>query len=142
MSKKSYEVGNRKPPRHTQFPKGTSGNPAGRPIGSKNLKTDLVEELGERVAVTENGKPLKLSKQRLMIKALMGKAIKGDPRSADILLKLIGQVIGTDSEDRSGKALAPEDQAILDAFLGKKGSTGQGQGSADGDPGNKAAGKG
>ncbi len=27
----SYEVGYRKPPRHTQFQKGQSGNPGGRP---------------------------------------------------------------------------------------------------------------
>ncbi len=120
MSSRNYEVGDRKPPRHTRFKKGKSGNPKGRPKGSRNLKTDLLEELSERVAVTENGKPVRLSKQRLMLKALFAKAIKGDPRSAELLLKLIGQVIGMDIEDCSGKSLAPEDQAILDAFLERK----------------------
>jgi hypothetical protein len=33
-----YKVGNKKPPLHTRFPKGKSGNPGGRPKGSsKNL---------------------------------------------------------------------------------------------------------
>ena len=44
---------------------------------TKNLKTDLAEELAERVQVSENGRLLKISKQRLMLKALTTKAIKG-----------------------------------------------------------------
>ena len=40
-----YEVGYGKPPRHTWFKKGQSGNPRGRPCGSKNLKTLLSEAL-------------------------------------------------------------------------------------------------
>ena len=30
------ESGYKNPPKHSQFPKGCSGNPAGRPKGSKN----------------------------------------------------------------------------------------------------------
>ena len=36
MSK--YNVGYCKPPENSQFPKGKSGNPAGRPKGSKSSK--------------------------------------------------------------------------------------------------------
>jgi hypothetical protein len=42
-----YDVGHAKPPKHTRFQPGQSGNPRGRPKGTKNLKTDLIEELGE-----------------------------------------------------------------------------------------------
>src|SRR5262249_39742173 len=38
----SYEVGYRKPPRHTQFQKGQSGNPGGRP---RRLPGERLEEL-------------------------------------------------------------------------------------------------
>ncbi|WP_345821102.1 DUF5681 domain-containing protein [Methylobacterium fujisawaense] len=39
MGDEDYEVGYRKPPRHTQFKPGTSGNRRGRPRRSKNIDT-------------------------------------------------------------------------------------------------------
>ena len=37
-----YDVGYRKPPRHTRFTKGQSGNPRGRPPGAKNLNETVI----------------------------------------------------------------------------------------------------
>ena len=59
-----------------------------------NLKTDLMEELFERISVSEGGKPKKLSKQRALLKSLVAKAItKGDARAANILINLIVRVL-------------------------------------------------
>src|SRR5260370_27753852 len=55
--KGDYAVGYGKPPRHTRFTRGQSGNPRGRAPGAKNMKTLLSEALNECVIVTENGGP-------------------------------------------------------------------------------------
>lgn len=59
--KDDYTVGYGKPPRHTRFQKGQSGNPRGRPKGARGLKADLRAELSERVRVTENGRTRRLT---------------------------------------------------------------------------------
>jgi hypothetical protein len=111
-----YEVGYGKPPKSTQFKPGQSGNPKGRPKGTKNLVTDLNEELSEKIVVTEGGKPLTITKQRAMIKSIAVKAMSGDVRAATILMRLM-----LDSEQASTQAdvaeeLLGHDKAILDRF--------------------------
>lgn len=71
-----YVTGYKKPPKHTQFKPGQSGNPQGRPKGTKNLATDLDEELSEKILVTEGGKQRETTKQRAMLKSLVGGMLK------------------------------------------------------------------
>jgi Family of unknown function (DUF5681) len=56
-SNRNYDVGYGKPPLHSRFKKGRSGNPHGRPKGSSNMSTLLDHALNEQVVVSENGQP-------------------------------------------------------------------------------------
>ena len=88
MSNPSYEVGFGRPPQHSRFKNGQSGNPKGRPKGSKNLQTLLREELDQKVQVTENGRPKLMSKRRIAVRQQVDKAVKGEHRAFAVLVKL------------------------------------------------------
>src|SRR5580700_2035665 len=81
-----YMVGYGKPPRHTRFKKGHSGNRKGRPQGAKNSATLLNEALSEPVIVTENGRRKTISKKQAILKQIVNKAASGDHRSIQLLL--------------------------------------------------------
>jgi hypothetical protein len=72
------KVGRGNPPKHTQFRKGTTGNPKGRPKGSKNLSTYLMEAARDQVSATVGGKTRKISKIQATAMQLATKAAGGD----------------------------------------------------------------
>ena len=86
---RDYEVGYGKPPRHTRFKKGQSGNPQGRPKGSKNLPTLLSEALNESVVVAENGRRRKITMRQAIIKQLVKRSATADLRAMKILLDMV-----------------------------------------------------
>ena len=89
-----YEVGYGKPPRHTRFAKGQSGNPRGRPAGAKNLRTLLSEALNETVLVTENGGRRKVTKRQAIITQLVNRSATADFRAIKILLDIVRDIEG------------------------------------------------
>ncbi len=113
-----YDVGYGKPPKKHQFRAGRSGNPKGRPKGAKGLRTDLREELSQRVPVTENGKTRKVSKQRLILKSLVAKAAKGDVRAAEKIVSLQIQMFGFEDERTTKQQLSDNDRALLEDLIG------------------------
>jgi hypothetical protein len=96
---RDYKVGFGRPPVHTRFREGQSGNPKGRPKGTKNFKTDLEEELNERVTVTINGRIKKISKQRAFMKTVFTKALKGDARAGNTLVGMVFRFTDPSSSD-------------------------------------------
>ena len=91
-TRRDYEVGYGKPPRHTRFKKGQSGNPRGRPRGAKNLPTLLSEALNERVIVTENGGQRSITKRQAIITQLVNRSATADLRAIKILLDIVQEI--------------------------------------------------
>jgi hypothetical protein len=104
-----YHVGYGKPPKHSQFKPGKSGNPQGRTKGTKNLKTDLAEELSEKIVVHEGGSSQKISKQRALVKSLVTRTLQGDGPAAKSLLPMMMRLLDT------GEGMQPEEPEGLHA---------------------------
>ena len=96
---RGYEVGYGKPPRHTRFKKGQSGNPRGRPGGSKNLKTLLNEALNEPVVVSEEGRRRKITKREAIVTQLVNRSATADLRALKILLDTLREIEGQSQPD-------------------------------------------
>ena len=104
-----YAVGYGKPPRHTRFTKGQSGNPRGRPPGAKNLRTLLSEALNETVIVTENGGRRKVTKRQAIITQLVNRSATADFRAIKILLDIVRDI------ERQTEPTAPETSDFSEA---------------------------
>jgi Family of unknown function (DUF5681) len=73
-----YEVGYGKPPRTTQFQKGVSGNPKGRPKKALDFDHELLRQSKASVTLNENGNRRRVSKHEAAILQLLNKAISGN----------------------------------------------------------------
>jgi Family of unknown function (DUF5681) len=115
MNKKtdSASVGYKQPPTHLQFQPGQSGNPNGRPKGTRNFKSDLRDELSETISFREGNREVSISKQRALIKRLVASAIEGDARSIATLMSFCARAFGDNNDDQQQAA---EDREIVEAF--------------------------
>ena len=113
----TYLVGFGRPPRRTQFKKGKSGNPRGRPKGALNLATVLARTLREKVVINENGKRKTVTKLEVAISQLVAKATSGDGHAIRYLCQLV-----TSAEERSvvvepTTQLSETDQKVMTNIL-------------------------
>ena len=111
---KPYEVGYGKPPKHTQFGKGQSGNRKGRPKGSRNFNTELNDVLDERMTITHKGKPEKVSARMAALLRLREKALsKGELPALDRFLSL-ALAQNDEQQSTSQNILGSRDQEIME----------------------------
>ena len=112
-----FKVGYGRPPRHSRFQPGRSGNPRGRQKAVRNLGSDVKRTLETPVRLNDQGKARRVSTQEAALLRLREKALKGDARSLDRLLQLAQTFNNGPAIDSLGrKAVAADDKALLDAY--------------------------
>ena len=113
-----YTVGYRKPPANTRFKKGQSGNPKGRPRGSKNMATLLDEKLNARVPISENGKRKTITMRTAISKQTVRKAASGNEKFIKLVFELDGLKGGRDSSPASGgTSLDQDDEQLIEDLV-------------------------
>jgi Family of unknown function (DUF5681) len=111
------EVGYGKPPAHSKFVKGQSGNPKGRPKGSQNLSTILDKVSRERVRVTENGRMRYISKREATILQLVNKAVAGDLNAARVLLSWSMWLTNSEQTAAPSPVSHERDQLVMESLI-------------------------
>jgi len=114
MSDKSddYEIGKGKAPKEHQFKPGQSGNPKGRPKGSKNVNHILSKILGEKITITDAGQKMVVSKLEGAMRVLVNKAFAGHPQSLKLLLDVVEGTQGSNPAPAENP-FTDEDHAVL-----------------------------
>jgi Family of unknown function (DUF5681) len=115
--RKGYKVGKGRPPIDTRWKKGQSGNPKGRPTGSRGVSAVLHDVIRQKVPVTENGRTRQIPALEVMLRRLANDAMRSEPRALKLVLSLVERYAdSTEVENRMEDVLA-EDQEILSAYL-------------------------
>ncbi|MGY0791995.1 DUF5681 domain-containing protein [Azospirillum argentinense] len=102
-----YKVGYKKPPPSHRFQPGKSGNPKGRPKKSKNLGALLAGILEETITLREDGAMRTVSKGEAMLLAQTHKAMKGDTRAFEAILKLEAKTASSSASGPTGVLVVP-----------------------------------
>lgn len=110
---RTYSVGYGKPPRKNRFQPGHSGNPKGRPKGTKNTTTLLRQVLDSKIELRTGGRPRKISVREGILTRIAERALKGDTKSATFVLQLYD--MPDSAQDAS--VTATEEQEIIDSYL-------------------------
>lgn len=85
-----YEVGYRKPPKHTQFQPGQSGNRNGRPKAAKKTQKAILEDIASRrVKMSVSGKQVNVTMLEAVYLRLVDGALKGEKGSIKTFVDLL-----------------------------------------------------
>ena len=107
----AYEVGRNKPPKHTRFPPGVSGNPGGRKKGSRNFKTILHDFTQSEITVTEQGVQRQVTVLEALLLRQVQDGLRGDLRASNSVLDRMERHLA--GEEAPDEDLTAEDSDLL-----------------------------
>jgi hypothetical protein len=117
-SRMNYEVGYGKPPEHTKFKPGSSGNPRGRPKGSRGITAILDRAVQEKVVINEGGRRKTVTKFEAAMKQLANKAASGDLRASKLLISVLRMVEEqSPSPAEPSKTSKESDEKVLQSVM-------------------------
>jgi hypothetical protein len=122
-SQADYAVGFARPPKHTQFKPGKSGNPRGPPKGRASLQNIVKDVLFEKMEVRVGERTHRMASVSALMRTAMNRALRGDHK---FLMAVIAFIRLSGLSDIGGDAIAVDadtsaDEAILADFLRRQG---------------------
>src|SRR5215467_10029470 len=111
----NYTVGKGRPPTATRWKPGQSGNPKGRPKGTRNAATMAKAELARKIVVNLNGVKRKMSVAQIAFRRLGDKSTGGDIKAFNYLLTLQDNVAPADVDTADGTT-SEQDKQIIENY--------------------------
>ena len=132
-TKRNYKVGFAKPPVHSRFKPGQSGNPNGRPKEQPSLASALEKELRKPLIIIEHGRRKRLTKLEATARQLANKGVAGDLGAIRVMADLNRAEVPSERETNKTAALAEANQdPPVDFVHGNKFPAVKGKPSSDG----------
>jgi hypothetical protein len=120
-NREPYTVGYCRPPLHSRFKPGQSGNPKGRAKGSQNLRTIVKQVSNEQILTREGDRPRRMSRMEALVRTTFTRAFKGDPKALASLIMLWRQIGLTEIDETTTELVqGPEYAAIIADFLARQ----------------------
>jgi hypothetical protein len=118
-------VGYGRPPVHTRFKPGQSGNPRGRRKGQRNVHTVVDEALSQRITIREGNRTRSVTKLDAVIVTMVNGALKGDAKAQAALMAIMRSLGMTDEPPPATKAepFTADDQSLIADYFRRHGST-------------------
>ena len=115
----SYAIGRGRPPVHSRFKPGQSGNPKGRRKGARNKRTVVEQALNKRITIREDGRKRSLSKFEVLVLTMLNKALQGDVKTQIALFGVLRSfgMIGEEPEPTATEPVTAYDDEIIVDFL-------------------------
>jgi hypothetical protein len=112
----SFEIGYGKPPRASRFQKDASGNPKGRPKGSRNLVSVVLRESQKKVAINDSRGRRQVTKLEAALMQLANKSAQGDLRATREFIPLVEKSEESTAAGVGPLAFAELDQKMLESL--------------------------
>ncbi len=121
MENNKEKIGYGNPPKATRFAKGKSGNPSGRPKGSRNTYKLLDDILEQKITMMQEGKPIRISKKMAILLQAVNSAVKGDLKAIQNLFPhLLAVDAKQEEKEQKISSLKQDDMEILNQFFNHK----------------------
>jgi hypothetical protein len=108
-----------RPARKGQFKPGQSGNPYGRPPGSKNIRTYVNKYLNEKIPIIENGKTRTIPRAEAIAIQLVNQAAKGEPKGLAAVISFTREFDAAVGDLRPNALARAADAVVLEDIIAR-----------------------
>lgn len=115
-----YEIGYKKPPKHTRWKKGESGNRRGRPkkrVKLSDFETAFEGALNTLISVSENGSVRQIKKLNALATQTVNKALKGNHQATNLVVAMFARRAAAGTDEAPSGLTSDEFKSELEAVF-------------------------